>query len=206
MSEENIEDIDEGGEYEGISKKDKRVITQKNEPEVRSICEKLDRKKMIANPDFQRSYVWDNKPIIKSRLIESILLDVPIPVIYTAETEDGKEEVIDGQQRVLTFYHFRHNKFPLRNLTILKELNGKKFEDLPEELQDKFLSRGISVIKILAQSQKDIKFEIFVRLNRGSVKLSEQELRNCIYRGNFNDLIKELTKNKDFLSLQELTE
>ena len=62
-------------------------------------------------------------------------------------------------------------------MTILKELNGKKFEDLPEELQDKFLSRGISVIKILAQSQKDIKFEIFVRLNRGSVKLSEQELR-----------------------------
>jgi len=203
---EDDEEEFENGEYEGIPKINRKILTEKVEPEIRSICEKIDKKTLIARADFQRDYVWETKPIIKSRLIESVLLEVPIPIIYTAETEDGKEEVIDGQQRVLTFYHFRHNKFPLRNLTILKELNGKKFEDLPEELQDKFLSRGISVIKILAQSQKDIKFEIFVRLNRGSVKLSEQELRNCIYRGNFNDLIKELTKNKDFLSLQELTE
>jgi len=205
MTKENNEDF-ESGEYEGISKAERRVITEKTDPTIRDICERIDRKKMIANPDFQRSYVWDNKPIIKSRLVESILLDVPIPIIYTAETQDGKEEVIDGQQRVITFHGFKNNKFVLKGLTILSELNGKKFQDLPEDLQDKFLNRGITIIKILLQSQKDIKFEVFVRLNRGSVKLNEQELRNCIYRGNFNDLIKELRENKDFLLLQGIKE
>ncbi|MBU2104646.1 MAG: DUF262 domain-containing protein [Nanoarchaeota archaeon] len=194
----------ENGEYKEIPKIDRRVITEKTDPTIRDICERLDKNKMVANPDFQRSYVWDNKPIIKSRLIESILLDVPIPIIYTSETIDGKEEVIDGQQRVITFQGFKNNKFTLKGLTILSELNGKKFEDLAEELQDKFLNRGITIIKILHNSQKDIKFEIFVRLNRGSVKLTEQELRNCIYRGNFNQLIKNLRENKDFLRLQGL--
>lgn len=196
----NLED----GEYEGIAKKDRRVITEKTDPTIRDICERLDKNKMIANPDFQRSYVWDNKPIIKSKLIESILLDIPIPIIYTSETIDGKEEVIDGQQTVITFQGFKNNKFFLKGLTILSELNGKKFENLPEELQDKFLQRGITTIKILQGSQKDIKFEIFVRLNRGSVKLNEQELRNCIYRGSLNDLLKGLRENKDFLRLQGL--
>jgi hypothetical protein len=200
-----IEDV-EAGIYENIPKLSRKILTEKSDPEIRSLCERVDKKTMIARADFQRDYVWETKPIIKSKLIESVLLEVPIPIIYTAETEDGKEEVIDGQQRLLTFHHFKHNKFQLKGLNILKELNGKKFEDLPEELQDKFLNRGISIIKILAESQKDIKFEIFVRLNRGSVKLNEQELRNCIYRGNFNDLLKELVKNKDFLKLQGLEE
>jgi hypothetical protein len=194
----------ESGEYLELKTADRRVITQKTDPPIKEICERLDKNKMISNPDFQRSYVWDNKPIIKSRLIESILLDVPIPIIYTSETPDGKEEVIDGQQRVITFQGFKNNRFALKGLTILSELNGKKFQDLPEHLQDKFLDRGITIIKILKESQKDIKFEVFVRLNRGSVKLNEQELRNCIYRGNFNDLLKDLRKNKDFIRLQAL--
>ena len=201
---DNYDEELESGEYKDIPKQDRRVIISKTDPTIRDICERLEKKKMIANPDFQRSYVWDDKPIIKSRLIESVLLDVPIPVIYTSETIDGKEEVIDGQQRVITFHGFKINKFVLKGLTILNELNGKRFEELPENLQDKFLNTGITIIKILLQSQKDIKFEVFVRLNRGSVKLSEQELRNCIYRGDFNKLLKELRENKDFLNLQGL--
>jgi len=202
VQEEN-NDIEEG-EYEEIPKIERKVITKKADPEIRAICEKVDNGRLIVSPEFQRNYVWDRKPIIKSRLIESILLDIPIPIIYTAETEFGKEEVIDGQQRILTFHSFRNNKFILKGLTILKELNGKKYSELPEEFKDKFLDREITVIKILSQSQKDIKFEIFVRLNRGSIKLKEQELRNCIYRGNFNNLLKDLVKNKDFLRLQGL--
>lgn len=200
----NYDEELESGEYKDIPKQDRRVIINKTDPTIRDICERLEKKKMIANPDFQRNYVWDDKPIIKSRLIESVLLDVPIPIIYTSETPDGREEVIDGQQRVITFHGFKTNKFVLKGLTILSELNGKKYEELPENLQDKFLNTGITVIKILLQSQKDIKFEVFVRLNRGSVKLSEQELRNCIYRGDFNKLLKELRENKDFLNLQGL--
>ncbi len=205
MTEENNDDF-ESGEYEDIPKKDRKILVDKTDPNIRDLCERVDKNKLIARADFQRLYVWDTKPRIKSRLIESVLLNVPIPIIYTAETNDGKEEVIDGQQRILTFHGFKNNKFSLKGLTILKELNDKKFKDLPEQSQDKFLNHGITVIKILQQSQKDIKFEIFIRLNRGSVKLNEQELRNCIYRGNFNDLLKELVENKDFLRLQGLEE
>ena len=193
------------GEYE-IPINERKVIVDKTDPDIDDICRRIDKGKLIARADFQRNYVWESKPEIKSKLIESVLLNIPIPVIYTAQIEEEKEEVIDGQQRILTFYGFKNNKFPLNRLSILKELNGKKFQDLSEDLQDKILNRGLSVIRILKESQKDIKFEIFQRLNRGSVKLNEQELRNCIYRGNFNDLLKILVKNPDFLRLQGLKE
>jgi len=189
-----------------IPKTERRIISSKTDPTIRDICERVDANTMIADADFQRKYIWDDKPIIKSRLIESVLLNIPIPIIYTAETMDEREEVIDGQQRIITFHKFKNNEFPLKGLQILSELNGKYFKDLERELQKKFLEHGITVIKLLQGSQKDIKFEVFVRLNRGSVQLNEQELRNCIYRGNFNNLIKELTTNKDFLKLQGLGE
>ena len=198
--------MESNNENYDIPVEERKVIVDKTDPNIRDICERMDKMKLIARAEFQRNYVWESKPEIKSKLIESVLLNIPIPVIYTAETEDGKEEVIDGQQRILTFYGFKNNKFPLNRLSILKEINGKTFADLPEELQDKILNRGLSVIKILQESHKDIKFEIFQRLNRGSVKLNEQELRNCIYRGDFNDLLKKLTKNPDFLRLQGLEE
>jgi len=204
FKDENNEEELENGEYKDLPKAQRRIITKKTDPEIRSICERMDKGKLIVSPEFQRFYVWEDKPFIKSRLIESVLLNVPIPIIYTAETKEGKEEVIDGQQRMTTFHGFKNNKFKLSGLNILSELNGKRYDELPEEYQDKFLDREITVIKILAESQKDIKFEIFQRLNRGSISLSEQELRNCIYRGNFNNLIKKLTKNKDFQRLQDL--
>lgn len=200
----NEEEELESGEYESIPKVKRRVVTKKADPEIRAICERVDNGRLVVSPEFQRSYVWAKRLKIKSRLIESVLLDIPIPIIYTSETEDGKEEVIDGQQRILTFHAFRNNKFSLKGLTILTELNGKKYSELPDEFKDNFLDREVTVVKILSESQKDIKFEIFVRLNRGSVKLNEQELRNCIYRGSFNNLLKELRENKDFLSLQRL--
>ena len=181
MTNENLNE--NATENYNIPRIERRVIPDKTDPPIRDICERIDTNTMIADADFQRKYVWDDKPIVKSRLIESVLLNIPIPVIYTAETLDGKEEVIDGQQRIITFHGFKNNEFPLKGLQILSELNGKYFKELDKELQEKFLKRGITVIKLLLDSQKDIKFEVFVRLNRGSVQLNEQELRNCIYRG-----------------------
>lgn len=221
-SDEPIEKDEEDNEsdYE-IPLAQREIITQPSDPTISSLCEKIDREKIIVRGDFQRKYVWENKPIIKSKLIESVLLRVPIPVIYTAEDEKtGKELVIDGQQRLVTFHGFKNNKFTLKGLTILSELNGYKFSDLSDstdeiiikissklgDLQDRFCDCPIRVIKILKKSHPDIKFEIFERLNRGSVKLNDQELRNCIYRGNFNELLKELAKNPDFMRLQGLND
>lgn len=196
---------------------ERKIVTQASEPPIKSMVDKIDRGKLIVRADFQRKYVWENKPIIKSRLIESVILGVPIPVIYTAEDEGtGKEIVIDGQQRLLTFHGFLNNKFKLKGLTVLKELNGHKFNQLADEklseladklgdnIQDKIYDSPLRVVKVLKESHPDIKFEIFERLNRGSVKLNDQELRNCLYRGNFNELLKELVENTDFLRLQRL--
>jgi len=212
------DDYEEGQEYE-IPLSERKIITQPSEPTINSLVDKIDKGKLEVRSFFQRKYVWEKQPIIKSRLIESVILNVPIPIIYTAEDEQtGKELVIDGQQRLLTFHAFKNNQFKLKGLTILKELNGYKFKDLSNkndpvvkeiadrlgDLQDGFCDRPLRVVKILKESHSDIKFEIFERLNRGSVKLNDQELRNCIYRGSFNELLKELAENKDFLRLQGL--
>ena len=158
-------------------------------------------------PDFQREYVWDNKAELKSKLIESVLLKVPIPVIYTAEMPDGREVVVDGQQRLTTLREFcKIDGFKLSKLKILEDLNRKGYSSLPSELQERIDFYKIRVVKILQTSHPDIKFEVFERLNKGSVKLNDQELRNCIYRGNFNEFLKKLVDNSDFLKLQNLEE
>ena len=165
---------------------------------------KFQRGDLILDPEFQRRYVWDNKKA--SLLIESILLEVPIPVIYLAEEEDGKFTVIDGQQRLRSFFRFLNNEFKLRGLSVLSELNGKYFKDLDKEKQRKIEDATLRVIEIRKESHSDVKFEIFERLNVGAVKLNDQELRNCIYRGKYNDLIKELAEDRDFLFLLGLKE
>jgi hypothetical protein len=161
---------------------------------------------LILQPDFQRHYIWNRATA--SRLIESVILGIPLPIIYLSEEENGELYVIDGQQRLTSFFsyiegNFRESKdktsdFKLTGLKVLKELNGKLFKDLDEEIQDKITSYSIRTIMFEKDSDKDLKFEIFERLNTGSVQLNDQELRNCIYRGSYNDLLKEISSNKDF--------
>ena len=182
----------------------RRVYADKSDRSIFELFRKFQRGDLILDPEFQRRYVWDNK---KARLlIESVLLEVPIPVIYLAEEDDGKFTVIDGQQRLRSFFRFLNNEFKLRGLSVLSDLNGKYFKDLDKEKQRKIEDTTLRVIEIRKESHPDVKFEIFERLNVGAVKLKDQELRNCIYRGKYNDLIKELAEDKDFLSLLGLKE
>jgi len=197
----------DSGKY-GIPVEKRKIFTESSDPTIKDLCDRITKNRLIVRAEFQRQYVWDNRPTLKSKLIESALLKVPIPIIYTAETEDGKEEVVDGQQRLLTFHTFLNNVFRLSGLQILEDLNGKKYQDLPQkpsDLQTLIDNYPIRVIKILKESDQDIKFDIFERLNRGSVKLNEQELRNCIFRGSFNNMLKDLTQNNFFLNLQNLS-
>ena len=135
-----------------------------------------------------------------------------IRLIYTAEEPDGREVVIDGQQRLTTFFSFIDGKFPkdetpfkLTSLRILGDLTGKTFKTLPDPVRRDFLKYTLSIIKIGAKSHPDIRFEIFERLNTGSVSLSEQELRNCLYRGPLNDLLRELSEYGAFRSCLGIT-
>lgn len=179
----------------------RKIRTQASDPTIKNLCERIDKGRLKPQADFQRKYVWQDKIIIKSRLIESIFLDVPIPTIYTAEEEDGSEVVIDGQQRLLTFHGFLKNEFRLKGLTVCKELNHKTYKslgDIDEGIQEKLDEYPLRIIKILRDSDSSVRFDILERLNRGSVKLNDQELRNCIYRGEFNDFLKNISKDKYF--------
>ena len=144
--------------------------------------------------------VWDENK--QSKLIESLYLNIPIPVCYFAELEDGKYSVIDGKQRLSSISIFLSNDLILKNLKIASELNGKKQRTLEPEQLRKIESRTIRCIVILKESDSDVCREIFDRLNSNSVPLNKQELRNSTFRGKFNDFLKELAKNKAFQNIR----
>ncbi len=150
----------------------------------------------LTVPDFQRRPdVW--KPPRMSRLIESILRDIPIPSIYLAEEGVGRYVVIDGQQRINSIVRYLNGDYGLSEsgLEILKELKNKRYSNIIGEYK-KFARRlddaKIPVIIITTQAGDEIVYEIFNRLNTGGMKLNAQEIRNCMYHGNYNELIKGL--------------
>ena len=136
--------------------------------------------------------MWRLKPELPSRLIESLLLEIPIPPLYFGKTLAGRLEVIDGQQRLTTMIDFVSNKFQLSRLRAMESLNGKHFRELSEEHQIKILDAPIHSVVVDSGSNTELRYEIFERLNRGSMALNEQEVRNCVYRGAFNDLLGQL--------------
>jgi 5-methylcytosine-specific restriction endonuclease McrA len=188
----------------------RKLFIEKADRSVFELHRRFQHGDLILQPSFQRYSVWDSKK--NSKLVESILLDVPIPVIYLAENSQGKFDVIDGQQRLNALFTFLNGgqlhgvrgyqwTGKLSGLTVLVELNGKLFKDLEKPLQLKFENGVIRVIEFKKESDEDVRFEVFERLNTGSVKLNDQELRNCVYRGPLNDLIKELAENPEFLKM-----
>jgi len=211
MSAEPIDEIqiegDEADDSSDLSSSitEREVLTKAGDPEVRALHDKYKRGKLILQPDFQRQFVWDRKK--SSRLIESILLSVPLPIIYLSEQPDSKEYVIDGQQRLTSLFSFIDGQFPsgdefrLIGLTAYKELNKRSFKEIAEQIQDKILNYSLRSVTLLKQSSSDLKFEIFERLNTGSEPLNDQELRNCVYRGPYNRLLKELAADPDFRTL-----
>jgi hypothetical protein len=183
----------------------RKIIWQAKDFSIREFLTMKNDGELALQPNYQRNYVATDQ--IASRLIESILLDVPIPVIYLAEEQDGSYSVIDGQQRLTSFLSFLEGKFPdgrifkLSGLKVLPELNRKSFSDVDDELQKKIRSTTIHSIIIKRESNPDIKFEIFERLNTGSTKLNEDEIRNTVYRGSYIELLSNLSENPTFHSL-----
>ena len=167
----------------------RKVFTNTKDLTIWNIRDMVDENDLVLNPEYQREYVYDN--VKASKLVESILLDIPIPSIYLSEEDDGSYSTVDGQQRITSLVRFTKNDFSLTKLEILTDLNGLKFKNLPKVYQRKFKTSTLQAICITKES-KDCKYEIFARLNQGAVSLNPQELRNCVYRGPFNDLLDEL--------------
>lgn len=145
------------------------------------------------DPDFQRRERWP--PEKQSGLIESFLLNVPVPPIYLAEDEYGQYSVVDGKQRLTAIRAFMVENLKLRELEKFSELDNKTFDDLPESLQNALKIRPyVRVVTLLKQSEPSLKFEVFTRLNRGGEPMLPQELRKVAYRGPLSDLIFSLSE------------
>jgi Protein of unknown function DUF262 len=188
-------DADESDEGEGFPPADRKVVTQSYDLSVQTLKEKWDTEELVL-PEIQREYVWDNPRA--SRLIESLLLNIPIPVLYFAETDDVKWEIFDGQQRVRSVVRFLNNEFRLSGLNVLSEFKGLRYHQLPAREQRFLTARMMRAVVISIESHPNMKFEIFERLNTGAVILNAQELRNSLYRGPFNALLRELVKEPSY--------
>lgn len=153
--------------------------------------------RLIIDPEWQRSYVWDNRRA--SKLIESFLMDIPIPVVYLAKSEDGKYEVIDGVQRLSSVFEFFEGRLTLNGLEFMDHINKKKFKEIQASYQNKLEDATIRTFELSPKTSKNLLFIIFERLNTGGIALNEMEIRNCIFRGPLNDLIKELARTPAFV-------
>jgi len=175
-----------------IPKEERYLHTQAYDKSISDLIAMMRNNDIALDPEYQRNYIWDNKKA--SLLIESILLNVPIPVIYVAEEQDSRWTVIDGLQRLNSIRRFADNELRLSGLEVLADLKGSQYSKLNTKASRIFRNGIIRIIVVLQDSHPEIKYDIFLRLNRGSVRLNEQELRNCLYRGKFNDMLKNLRK------------
>lgn len=160
-----------------------------------------ERKKIQINrnvlyiPEYQREYTWDMKRA--SKLIESILLGLPIPFIFVAENKDGAWEIVDGSQRIRCIYHFVNGDYKLEGLQSLTLANNLSFGDFDSSRQGKFLDTALRIIVLSEETTEDVKKDMFERINRGSDLLKSMEKRKGIYTGEFTKFIYDYVKNNE---------
>lgn len=172
-----------------------RLVLQTSDLPLGTLAQMVDREVIDLVPAFQRRERWN--VVKQSALIESFILNVPVPPIFLSEDDYGRYSAIDGKQRLKTITDFIYNRFELVELEGFSELNGYKFENLPSDIQNALMIRPfLRVVTLLKQSDPNLKYEVFTRLNRGGEALNAQEIRNVAFRGPLNDLIYNLSENK----------
>ncbi|MFB6722728.1 DUF262 domain-containing protein [Kribbella sp. NPDC056345] len=171
------------------------LVLQASDLSLETIASMVENDAIDVRPQFQRRERWDSSK--QSALIESFLLNIPVPPVYLAEDDFGSYSVIDGKQRITAVHDFMRNRLALSSLTRFDELDGYRFRDLPASLRNALLVRPyIRAVTLLRQSDSATKYEVFHRLNSGGQPLNAQEIRNVIYRGPLNDLLVELSDHK----------
>lgn len=165
----------------------------------------LDNREYInASPKYQRRHRWDIKK--RSQLIESFLMNIPVPSVFLYENYYNQYEIMDGKQRIDTLRSFLNDEFALRGLEFWKELDDKRFSELPNIIQRGLSRRTLNAVVLLAETSKsdksgaDIRKILFKRLNTGGVQLNPQELRNALYPGRFNEMILDLSRSEPFVT------
>lgn len=161
------------------------VFVQRESRTIFEVIRRIKQGGYLMNPDFQRDFVWDIPT--QSRLIESVLMRIPLPVFYLAENEEGRLIVVDGLQRLSTFKAFLEGELELE--LERKELNKKKFADLDPKLQNRIEDTNLIFYIIDSKVPERVRLNIFDRVNSG-VPLTRQQMRNCIYMGKATSWLK----------------
>lgn len=166
-----------------------------------------DKSYINLSPGYQRRARWDRRK--KSLLIESLLMNVPIPPLFLFEKDYNQYEIMDGRQRLEAISQFLENKYALYGMEFWPELQGKRYSDLPGTIQRGLLRRTINAVVLLAETSRsedafDIRLILFRRLNTGGVRLNPQELRNALYPGQFNQALHELSREDLFTTVWKI--
>lgn len=204
----DVEGLDDSTELEMRDYPLDSLLIRSEPRSVHEVCRRISKGNYIMDPDFQRDFVWNQEK--QSKLIESMLMRIPLPVFYLAERDDGKVIVIDGLQRLTTISRFLDNKFSLRHLDEANELfRGKYFRDLSPKLQNRLEDSQLIIYVLDEKVPERARLDIFERVN-GGTPLSRQQMRNCLYSGPATRLLASLTQELIFLkatgnSLSRLT-
>lgn len=181
---------------------------------VRELVRMMSDGELNVAPEYQRKFRWTQAG--ESAFIESVFLGLPIPPIFVATNVGFQWEVVDGLQRLSTLMHFladntedlsivnRQESLMLVGLEKLSELNGKTAKDIPRDLQVYFGRQPLQVVSLTDKSDLQVRFDVFERLNKGAVALSSQEVRACVYRGEFNGFLEELSEDPSLNALLKL--
>lgn len=197
---------------EQILKTRKVIRTDRMDMSFGEIMNMYDEGELIISPEFQRAFRW--KTDMQTRFIESLLLGIPIPPIFVAETDNNVWELVDGLQRLSTVLSFfgklkdeKKNNLKLTEASILSELDGITIDTIPLNFK-LLLKRAVCRVEVIRfDSEYDMRYELFNRLNTGGVKLSEQEIRNCIFRpydNKFNKFLQELSNEPCFKKIVKI--
>ncbi len=209
FEEENLDGEKQGVEKEKMEKDsdsekiDKpfdptKIKIDTKEPSIDLIINRIERNEIDLNPDFQRNpHIWDHKH--KSRLIESLLLRIPLPVFYMAADKNDNWQVVDGLQRLGVLKDFILGKnFSLRGLEYLNKYNNKSYDELPRPMQRRINETQLSCHVIDPGTPPEVMYNVFKRINTGGKPLSPQEIRHALYPGQARDLINKLAASKEF--------
>lgn len=199
-----------------LDKNRRQVAFDSYDITVRQLYDMIIEDMIDIAPEYQRHFVWDTQK--QSQLIESLMLGIPVPSLYMATNTDSTWEVVDGVQRLMTIINFIgnegdiegiHHKFKklkISGLEKLNTINGLIYQDLPKSIQVMFLTRPLRITVLNDRSDFNVRYDLFERLNTGGVTLHPQEIRNCVYLGEFNDFLKECSKKYEFRRVVKTTE
>lgn len=186
-----------------------RIVIESNREKLPGFVNQLkDPNYMDLRPFYQRRPRWDAKK--QSLLIESFIMNIPVPPVFLYEKDYNSYEVMDGQQRITAIRDFYANSIKLRGLETWPEINGRTYSSLPEKIRAGIDRRSITSIVLLKESTESeeeaslLRETVFDRLNTGGIKLERQEIRNALYRGQFNDMLHEITRSDDFREVWDM--